>query len=236
MRLFPTDQNTGGFFVAVLRKVRDASLPGKTQRGLDSYEVAATISGERRPSRRVKKLVEQGIELPQLVEAIEQPAKVENQTYSKLRADHWEEIKEFYGISGSFPQILDTGLRVFARVQAAGKLVFRPTDEGLERVLPFISNRKAPATIADLVAIVTVPANNTKQVALGLEHFSEPLQEAAAAVREDSGVGPMLMVLPLSEVNARQLPAALPVWLGDKTLTLLVDKHTRDRLAHKSRE
>ncbi|EGZ26651.1 hypothetical protein PHYSODRAFT_551899 [Phytophthora sojae] len=266
MRLFPTDQNTGGFFVAVLRKVRGASLPGKHQRGLDSYEVAATTSGERKPSRRVRKLVEQGVDLPQ-PEKNERPAKVATQTYTKLRADHWEEIKDFYGISESFPHenlysrsegtasvclvnpsiraailagehanILDTGLRVFARVQAAGKLVFRPTEEGLERLLPFISKRKAPATTEDLLAIVTVPANNTKQVALGLEHLSEPLRQAASAVRVESGVGPLLMVLPESETKARQLPTALPVWLGDRTLTLLIDKQTRDRLAHKARE
>lgn len=124
-------------------------------------------------------------------------------------------------------------------MQAAGKLVFRPTEEGLERLLPFITKRKAPATIEDLFAIVTVPGNDSKQVAFGLERFSEPLQEAAAAVREHSGIGPMLMVLPESErikANARQFPTAFPVWLGDKTLTLLVDKHTRDRLAHASQE
>lgn len=121
-------------------------------------------------------------------------------------------------------------------MQAAGKLVFRPTEEGLERLLPFISKRKAPATTEDLLAIVTVPANNTKQVALGLEHLSEPLRQAASAVRVESGVGPLLMVLPESETKARQLPTALPVWLGDRTLTLLIDKQTRDRLAHKARE
>ncbi|KAE9033073.1 hypothetical protein PR003_g6614 [Phytophthora rubi] len=267
MRLFPTDQNTGGFFMAVLRKVRGATLPGKNQRGLDSYEVAATASGERKPSRRAQKLADQGIELPQAIKENDQPAKVVKQTYTKLRADHWDKIKEFYGISDRFPHenlysrsegtasvclvnpsireailagehanILDTGLRVFARVQAAGKLVFRPTEEGLERLLPFITKRKTPATSEDLLAIVTVPANDTKQVALGLEHCSEPLQAAAAAVREDSGVGPMLIVLRESEAKARQLPIALPVWLGEKTITLLVDKQTRDRLAHKSRE
>ncbi|KAE9326645.1 hypothetical protein PF001_g2328 [Phytophthora fragariae] len=267
MRLFPTDQNTGGFFMAVLRKVRGATLPGKNQRGLDSYEVAATASGERKPSRRAQKLADQGIELPQAIKENDQPAKVVKQTYTKLRADHWDKIKEFYGISDRFPHenlysrsegtasvclvnpsireailagehanILDTGLRVFARVQAAGKLVFRPTEEGLERLLPFITKRKTPATSEDLLAIVTVPANDTKQVALGLEHCSEPLQAAAAAVREDSGVGPMLIVLRESEAKARQLPIALPVWLGEKTITLLVDKQTRDRLAYKSRE
>ncbi|GMF32719.1 unnamed protein product [Phytophthora fragariaefolia] len=217
MRLFPTDQNTGGFFVAVLRKVRGATLPGEYQRGLDSYEIAATASGKRKPSRRVLKLAEQGIELPRDSKDSEKPAKMVKQTYMKLRADHWEQIKEFYGIPNSFPHV----------------------KEGLDRLLPFISKRKVPATSEDFLAIVNVPVNDTKQVALGLEHFSNPLQEAAAAVRENSGVGPLLMVLPESErieAHARQLPIVLPVWLGDKTLTLLVDKHTRDRLAHVARE
>ncbi|POM74694.1 LOW QUALITY PROTEIN: TRNA (cytosine-5-)-methyltransferase NSUN2-like protein, partial [Phytophthora palmivora] len=224
-----------------------------------------------------------------LVPRVNHCTKAVKQTYTKLRADHWEHIKDFYGISDRFPHymnekqvvirrklticyvqenlysrsegtasvclvkpsirtailagehthVLDTGLRVFARVQAAGKLVFRPTEEGLEQMLPFITKRKAQATSADLISMLTVPGNDSKQVALGLERFSEPLQEAAAAVRECSGVGPMLMVLPepeLHEARVRQLPTALPVWLGDKTLTLLIDKHTRDRLVHASQE
>ncbi|KAG7387851.1 hypothetical protein PHYPSEUDO_013622 [Phytophthora pseudosyringae] len=272
LRLFPTDQNTGGFFVAVLRKLRGVKLPGRYQRGLSSYEVAATASGERKPSRNAKKLAEQGIVVPKTYGGDdEELVKTIKQTYTKLRRDHWKQIKEFYGISDSFSQenlysrsegtasvclvkpsireailagehaqILDTGVRVFARVQAGGKrLWFRPTEEGLEQILPFISKRKAAATTEDLIAIVTAPRNDTKQVALGLERVSELLQESAVAVREHSGIGPMLMILPKAqhdEAKARQLPIALPVWVGDKTLTLLVDKSTRDRIAHASRQ
>jgi tRNA (cytosine34-C5)-methyltransferase len=100
VRLFPTDQNTGGFFVAVLRKVRGAKLPGRDQRGLDSYEVAATASGERKPSRRAQKLAEQGVVIPQ--DIADKPV---TQTYTKLRADHWQQIKAFYGISENFPHV-----------------------------------------------------------------------------------------------------------------------------------
>ncbi|KAL3669934.1 hypothetical protein V7S43_005308 [Phytophthora oleae] len=261
LRLFPTDQNTGGFFVAVLRKVRGGKLPGRYQRGL---------SGQRKPSRTAQKLAEQGFALRKKNDE-DKPGKVVKQKYTKLRADHWEQIKEFYGISDSFPHenlysrsegtasvclvnpaireailagkhadILDTGLRVFARVHASGsRLWFRPTEEGLQQLLPFISKRKAPATIEDLIAIVTCPGNDTKQVALGLERLSDLLQEGAASVREHSGVGPMLMVLSEAErdeAKYRQLPIALPVWVGDKTLTLLVDKSTRERIAHASQQ
>ncbi|KAG3119517.1 hypothetical protein PI124_g1185 [Phytophthora idaei] len=239
LRLFPTDQNTGGFFVAVLRKVRKLDYLD------DTREASAAARLQPLPVENVKMV---------------------KQTYTKLRADHWEQIKEFYGIADSFPHanlysrsegtssvclvnpsireailagehphILDTGLRVFARVQAAGKLWFRLTEEGLEQMLPFITKRKASATTEDLVAIVSAPGNDTKQVAFGIERCSELLQESAAAVRENSGVGPMLMVLPESARN-RQLPTALPVWVGDKTLTLLVDKATRDRMAHASQQ
>ncbi|RLN91580.1 hypothetical protein BBJ28_00017097 [Nothophytophthora sp. Chile5] len=237
LRLFPTDQNTGGFFVALLRKVRGVKLPGHTQQGLDSYEVVVTRSGERKPSRRALKQADQPSETSQTAqEKPAKPVKTVTQTYTALQPDHWTQIQAFYGILDSFPQILDTGVRVFARVQTAGKLVFRPTEEGLDRLLPFITKRKAPATSEDLVAIVTVPGNDSKQVALGLERVSIELQEAAAAIREQSGVGPMLMVLEAKEGETLQLPTALPVWLGDKTLTLLVDKASRERLAHTARE
>lgn len=271
LRLFPTDQNTGGFFVAVLRKVRGATLPREDQMGLDSYEVTATASGELKPSRRALKLAEVNNAAPQFVEDNKsRPKKEAKQTYTKLRSDHWDQIKTFYGIAESFPKenlfsrsegtssvclvspsireailagedvnILDTGLRVFARSLAAGKkLTFRPTEEGLERLLPFITKRKAPATHEDILEILAAPDNDSKQVAQGLTSFSEPLQEAAAAVREQTGCGPLLMILstPEGDSEARQLPAAIPVWLGDKTLTLLVDKNTRQRLVHASRE
>lgn len=261
LRLFPTDQNTGGFFVAVLRKVRGGKLPGQYQRGLSEH---------RKPSRTYQRRAEQGIALQENNDD-DKPAKVVKQRYTKLRADHWEQIKEFYGISDNFPHenlysrsegtasvclvnpnvreallagnhadILDTGLRVFARVHASGsRLWFRPTEEGLEQLLPYISKRKAPATAKDFIAIVTCPGNDTKQVALGLERVSNQLQEGAAAVRELSGAGPMLMVLSEAEheeAKDRQLPIALPVWVGDKTLTLLVDKSTRDRIVHTSQQ
>jgi hypothetical protein len=91
----------------------------------------------------------------------------------------------------------------------------------------------------DLLTIVTIPGVDSKQIVFGLERFGASLREEAASVREQSGVGPMLMVLPEAErkaASARQLPAVLPVWLGEKTLTLLVDKQTRDRLAHGAHE
>ncbi|RLN57455.1 hypothetical protein BBP00_00007508 [Phytophthora kernoviae] len=186
-----------------------AMLPGLiTRPGVTSWDVAwqaRTSKGEARAPLQCEVNTEK-------------ITKEVKQTYMKLRTEHWDQIKEFYGIQDGFPQenlysrsegtasvslvnpsirasilagehvnILDTGLRVFARVQAAGKLVFRPTEEGLERLLPFVTKRKAPATSEDLFAIVNAPGNNSKQVALGLNRFSELLQDAAAAVREHSG-------------------------------------------------
>lgn len=105
LRLFPTDQNTGGFFVAVLRKVSGATLPGQDQKGLDSYEVTATASGELKPSRRAQKLAELNNAAPQFVEDNKsRPKKEAKQTYTELRSDHWDQIKTFYGISESFPK------------------------------------------------------------------------------------------------------------------------------------
>ncbi|KAF4045199.1 16S rRNA methyltransferase RsmB/F [Phytophthora infestans] len=269
LRLFPTDQNTGGFFVAVLRKVKGTKLPGHYQCGLSSYEVAATASGERKASRRAQKLAEQGVAPSESNKNTSK--KVTKQSYTMLRADHWEQIKEFYGIADDFPyenlysrsegtssvcvvsssirgailageqpHYLDSGHWLEGFRSSAGKrLWFRLTEDGLEQMLPYITKRKASATIEDLIAIVTAPGNDTKQVAVGLERFSELLQESAGAVRDHSGVGPMLMILPEAERDAaknRQLPTALPVWVGDKTLTLLVDKSTRDRIAHASQQ
>lgn len=123
MRLFPSDQNTGGFFVTLLRKTRD--LPGgERQTGLPSFEDAA------RSAKRARKAQAQaadatGALLPKTrrwpmsekakrrVEAAAQRAKeqealgdhVDVHQYAKLRADHWDHIHAFYGIKDDFPHV-----------------------------------------------------------------------------------------------------------------------------------
>lgn len=108
-------------------------------------------------------------------------------------------------------------------------LVFRPTEDGLLFVLPFISKRKVTSTAFDLDLVLTVP---TEGKAHSIDSFSLELQRQMSEMREESGVGPVVMIS--SEQAAASpnhlKPVALPIWLGHKSLTLLVDEVTRKRL------
>ncbi|TMW60060.1 hypothetical protein Poli38472_000102 [Pythium oligandrum] len=275
LRLFPTDQNTGGFFVTLLRKKH--SLPGDLEQGLPSYEVATPrvfdenyeckLCGERgHPLRRCpkswngKKLAEKEAEKLKVQEeqktvASEEPVEPMH-GYTKLAPEHWDFIKEFYGITDGFPhehlcsrsdgatsvclvnenvqqaclagrhlKVLNTGVRVFAKVPSGNQVLFRPTEEGMAFVLPFITKRKLTATFDDLDQLLASRVGG----AVGLESFSSTLQEESTAMQSQSGVGPVVLVLDKASGSA-QTPFALPVWLGGKTLGLLVDKSAQQQL------
>lgn len=123
-------------------------------------------------------------------------------------------------------QILNTGVRVFARVQAGDRLIFRLAEEGLARVLPFVTQRTLDASDADVARMLSPPTSANGQ-AHAIESFSAAFQAHVTHMRALSGVGPALLV----PTTATKAIAALPVWLGDKSVVLLADKSTQRRLA-----
>ncbi|TYZ61308.1 hypothetical protein PybrP1_010532 [[Pythium] brassicae (nom. inval.)] len=277
MRLFPTDQNTGGFFVALLRKLGD--LPGERQSGLPSFEDAArqakkaakkalaAESDEVIPKTRrwpISAKAKRRIEDAALKAAELQSADGESSSlpllhqYIKLSNDHWSHIRDFYGIKDHFPhehlfarsdgaisvclvnpnvqdaclagrdlKILNTGIRVFARVQAGDRLIFRPAEEGLSLVLPFITKRTIGASESDVARILSAPLSANGQ-AHPLESFSDEFQAQIQQMRELSGTGPVVLVPTAADSRIQ----ALPVWIGDKSVVLLADKLAQKRLAN----
>jgi hypothetical protein len=129
---------------------------------------------------------------------------------------------------------------VFARVPTSSDaLVFRPTEDGLHLVLPFITKRKLFVNAVDLELMLAVPGVNNETEPKGdssahsIGKFTADLQAKVADMRTASGVGPVLL---MTDQAANGLgrnhlkPVVLPVWLGHKTLALLVDQATRKRL------
>lgn len=121
MRLFPTDQNTGGFFVTLLRKKCD--LPGELQKGLPSFEDAArqakraakqalvdAAGGEVAPKTRrwpISEKAQRRIDAAALKAEQPEGDSVAMHQYSKLSAEHWNHIHAFYGIKDHFPHVRD---------------------------------------------------------------------------------------------------------------------------------
>ncbi|GLE02360.1 hypothetical protein PINS_up011198 [Pythium insidiosum] len=267
--------NTGGFFVALLRKTR--ALPGDDETGLPSYEAVTprrprpesdfkcrlcgdashTIrncpeswNGKRLAERREEK---KRLELEQAAAALQEPL----HGYTKLSPEHWVVIKSFYGITDDFPhehlcsrsdgatsvclvnqnvqraclagkqlKVLNTGVRVFAKVQGGTTTVFRPTEDGIGFLLPFVTKRKLSAELSDLQQLLASRVGG----GVSLESFTPALQATAVETRETLGVGPVILVLPSTQAQSNGAPFAIPVWLGAKTLGLLVDKSTQKQL------
>jgi hypothetical protein len=125
--------------------------------------------------------------------------------------------------------VLNTGVRCFAKVVKGTSRIFRVTEEGMDRVLPFLTKRKLEhTTLDDLTQLLHSRVGG----AVATERFSLPLQRAAAEMETESGVGPVVVILtPEEEDDARGVkPFALPVWLGAKSLGLLVDKGAQQQL------
>lgn len=117
MRLFPTDQNTGGFFVTLLRKKH--ALPGVTESGLDAFEasqrplnvqqdfVACHLCGSQTHTIRHCPLSRNAQETAAKAQAAAEDAEdappIALHGYSALREDYWQEIRSFYGIKDGFP-------------------------------------------------------------------------------------------------------------------------------------
>lgn len=60
-----------------------------------------------------------------------------------------------------------------------------------------------------------------------LEHFSCQLRNASTTMINTSGIGPAILVL---EVSMDDINFAIPVWIGAKSLGLLVDKSAQKKL------
>jgi hypothetical protein len=121
--------------------------------------------------------------------------------------------------------IFNTGVRVFARVQQ--KLLtlptttikkknhhFRPTEEGLSFVVPFFTKRIFHTTKnmkEDLIKMIQFPHGTKMEFTL----FSLFFQQQILQQKQEKN-GPVVFI-----VNDCLY---LPVWLGEKYLTLLIDK------------
>lgn len=133
MRVFPTDQNTGGFFVALLRKVGSTSSQtedGETKQcWLESFEEVAArtlpvreayvcaLCGHqthsirncpmsRNVQRRQEEREKRQRELEQAhVGSGDTEDEKRLHSYTKLRPEHWGVIKQFYGVDDRFPHV-----------------------------------------------------------------------------------------------------------------------------------
>ncbi|KDO25773.1 hypothetical protein SPRG_20720 [Saprolegnia parasitica CBS 223.65] len=258
MRFLPHDQNTGGFFVAVLMKTAD--LPGANQEGLDAFEV----SYERGPKchRYVCKLCgERGHYIQNCplsdkrqaaAEAKAAPVEVETfgDFFVPLPDDAWTSIQETYGLGPGFDKE-----RLFARSKGAATLSYvSPTVQaaclagpGLNlvntgvRVFVKITTgaHKGFRPAQDGLDLV-VPHMTKRKLTVGWSAFNtlvgvsstklfSELDPSLAASLQAFGVGPIVVQLQAHDASSNVV--ALSLWVGSASVSKSVTSSDLDILA-----
>ncbi|KFD69693.1 hypothetical protein M514_10635 [Trichuris suis] len=233
MRILPHHQNTGGFFVAVLRKVGEASIPPalRTEAITTSSEWKSVVKDKETPRKR------------KFAGRQEDPF-----VFIEKSDDTTASITDFYGMKGGFDhlpllvrssdvskkaniylvnnaaksfithnedriKIINAGLRIFGRSSAkAEACTFRLAQEGVHFLFPMITRRVVTITVPDLTKLLKTNENCL------LKELSEDLQSALLPYGEGSIVFNCLM----GELNI-----IVTGWRGKVSVVLYLDKETK---------
>lgn len=248
IRILPHFQNTGGFFVAVLKKLA-STLPWE--------EVITTASSDSTSQPAEEKA------------GPKQPNPKKRMRYGGFREDpfvfidttdtDWQSIEKVYGLSAKFPfnqlvhrctsgkkrsiylvskrtrsfiianreepgkqsfvKIINGGMRLFSRADTEAG--FRICQDGVNEVLPFIKDdMKVPLSKADLVALLKVR--------------SVPVDELSGAKRIRSNIkqGSFIFIYRHEVADTKQDTFEMPLvaWRGEYTVALYVSKTYRVHL------
>lgn len=244
IRMLPHLQNTGAFFVAVLRKL-SSTLPWEETIEETSLEQA---NGESKPTRSA-------------------PPNPKKRRYGGFKEDpfffvdikdlDWIGIKEAYGIKDNFPvnqlvhrcksgkkrsiylvskrtrnfiianqeepekkdfvKIINGGMRLFARAEIEAG--FRICQDGVNEILPFVKDDlKVPMNKSDLVALL-------KSRAVAIDELS-----SGAHIRDKLKVGSFVLMYKHEEEDKGSFEMPLVAWKGERTVALYVSKTYRVHL------
>ncbi|CAK4080443.1 unnamed protein product [Aphanomyces euteiches] len=266
LRFLPHDQNTGGFFVAVLEKV--APLPGLDQQGLPAFEVNSPLGPK--CYRYVCRLCgESGHYIQDCKLSKKSLAKQEQETPSSTPDDVdatpsddigvleplptavWEFLRDFYGLPPTFPNerlfarshgtgivsyvnaavqtsclagpdlnLINTGVKIFTKFSTSQFKGYRPAQEGLEILVPFLGKRKVHVGWREFQSLVHMTSTRL---------FTD-MEEATHAKFDHLTVGPAVVVLKSTAEDAPCI--ALAIWVGHASLSKLVSTADLNILDH----
>ncbi|KAK9503672.1 hypothetical protein O3M35_010185 [Rhynocoris fuscipes] len=225
LRILPHHQNTGGFFVAVLKKIN--LLPWESDKSnVEETEVKSLVKSPPKKKRKI------------------QGYKEDPYVFFTSEEEVWKSIKEFYGIQNLDPsclltrcligkkkniyftspsikdivnhnqkkiKIINTGVKVFTRCgPKSSDCVFRLVNEGLNSIEEFITLRRISVPRKDLVLLLNTFNPHNPPL---LENLSE---ETGKAVKELSE-GSCLLVY-----NDDKIPLVMVGWRGKHSLRAYV--------------
>ncbi|XP_023219253.1 tRNA (cytosine(34)-C(5))-methyltransferase-like [Centruroides sculpturatus] len=246
LRILPHHQNTGGFFIAVFKKVKEF-LPWESQikeivshKNNDIEEKLSDVietkdESDKSPPRKKKKIwgykedpyiffKEEGIIWPNIRDFYKLDSFPYKQLLSRCAG---ERKKNLYFVSEAaknivqnnidFVKIINTGVRVFCRSDNKdAKCNFRLSQEGVPIILPFMEGRILHISLEDLILLLT------EEVPL-LQKFSDELQKQAALL--DSGCA--VMIYTANKGTKEEFKIELCGWKGKASVRCYVTKIER---------
>ncbi|KHJ46965.1 hypothetical protein D918_02505 [Trichuris suis] len=233
MRILPHHQNTGGFFVAVLRKVGEASIPPalRTEAITTSSEWKSVVKDKETPRKRKFAgrqedpfvFIEKSDDTTASITSSDVSKKANiylvNNAAKSFIAHNEDRIKVWYPKCKANLlelldfQIINAGLRIFGRSSAkAEACTFRLAQEGVHFLFPMITRRVVTITVPDLTKLLKTNENCL------LKELSEDLQSALLPYGEGSIVFNCLM----GELNI-----IVTGWRGKVSVVLYLDKETK---------
>eukprot|EP00045_Choanoeca_perplexa_P011944 m.128322 g.128322 ORF g.128322 m.128322 type:complete len:774 (-) comp15824_c0_seq8:34-2355(-) len=249
LRLVPHSQDTGGFFVAVLRKVIKDPVPAplpkaaaKPAEATDESQAAAPVAEApvtKKKSRRIYNeepyiLMYKGEHHKPLVELLSDFYGLAPEFPWKLMMARGsgERQRNLYVISELSRQILERnedrdikiinmGVKVFTRTDSTSNTcAYRLCQSGIDVLLPYMTKRVLKASPADVFKILREDAPHFEDLAPELCEGLLALDDGAVALVCDEGL-PSLSGQPL------KCPVHICAWRGRKTLRCLVTKQER---------
>lgn len=241
MRVLPHLQNTGGFFVAVLRKLT-SKLPWEE---IKEKKVTDDKPVVQQPRQNPKKRRFNGFKEDPFI-------------FMESNDPDWDALKKGYGLSDSFPvgqlvhrcsvgkkrsiylvskrtrnfiisnreepgradfvKIINGGMRLFSRADTGAG--FRICQDGVNEILPYIKDDiKVPINKTDLIALL-----KSRGVSLDLLSSSQHIKENIKA-------GSFILVYKHeTEEDGPKLEMPLVAWKGEYTVALYVSKTYRVHL------
>ncbi|OQR98639.1 tRNA (cytosine-5-)-methyltransferase [Achlya hypogyna] len=272
LRLVPTDQDSGGFFIAVLRKTRE--LPGELQTGLpplDELEIGVPPAGYvcklcNAPGHYMKHCARFDETYEPAEPAAKKP-KVEHKIpkeapYQRVPDDVWATIAAYYGINdsslkanlwcrsdtgsnihyveesiaasclaGDALHIVNTGLKVFTKSNVGKESFYRPTQEGLALLRPYLKQRLLALSLRDLTQIIeseaAVPFSALEDVA------AHPSTADLASLSPGPAAGELLRPATFTDDKLFALvrdKLLCNLWIGKGSFMPRLSKTTRDEL------
>lgn len=235
-RILPHHQDTGGFFVAVIQKVKD-KLPWEApqqEENVSEQEVESKNDGTRSPPKKKRRVWGYKEDPFIFIEEEEEVWPVIRDFYKLKDFKHLqllsrchesrkrnlyfvsEAVKEIVQENSDRVKIINTGVRMFCRSDNKdAKCPYRLTQEGISTILPFVNDRQVHVQLQDLILLLTneYPANDL---------FTQGVQDQLSKM--ESGC---VILMYTGDSCGDEFKIELCGWKGKNTLRCYVPKVER---------